>query len=150
MKFSTRQIFADSLMLYFIGFGVLGCLAMYGLLTLMSTNDVSFCTVVSVLVSLRRHNMQHHDTHGIIWCLRKLRCQALTYHSVLYALPNSFSRTWLDWRIYCYTKFNQWLKVCSCHKLYGSLHHWSVLCPQIQQDQGSFTKSCVWLGLTST
>jgi hypothetical protein len=25
-----------------------------------------------------------------------------------------------------------------------------MICPQIQQDQGSFTKSCVWLGLTST
>jgi hypothetical protein len=37
---------------YIYGIGVLGCLAIYGLLTLMATTPVSFFVVVSVLVTI--------------------------------------------------------------------------------------------------
>ena len=36
---------------YIYGIGVLGCIGIYGLLTLMANNQVSFCVVVSVLVN---------------------------------------------------------------------------------------------------
>ena len=36
---------------YIYGIGVLGCVAIYGLLNLMAATQVSFCVVVSVLVS---------------------------------------------------------------------------------------------------
>jgi len=37
---------------YIYGIGVLGCLAIYGLLTLMAATPVSFFVVVSVLVTI--------------------------------------------------------------------------------------------------
>ena len=80
---------------YIYGIGVLGCLAIYGLLTLMANTQVSFCVVVSVLVSFLPIRWYGTTDVAFLLITHFTRVQYSAFPKFYFDVAEIFRRLWL-------------------------------------------------------